>query len=112
MTVKHFLLDCQELETVRKPIFKDFINICDILALDYPMIADLSLVQLLVDPSVIQDFCDPGDKKVKTSVELLHFHTRRLTYILHSTRYYKLELVGKALEGEKAQQFTQKWRFN
>ena len=65
------------------------------------MVADLSLVQLLVDPSVIQDFCDPGDKKGKASVEWLHFHNRRLTYILHSTRYYKLELVGKAIRRKK-----------
>ena len=86
---------------MRKPIWKDFINICDVLKLDYPMVADLSLAQLLVDPSVIQDFCDPGDRKVKTSVELLHFHTRRLTYILHSTRYYKLELVGKVNRRKK-----------
>ena len=80
---------------------KDFINACDVLALDYPIVADLSLVQLLVYPSVIQGFCDPGDKKVKTSVELFHFHSRRLTYILHSIRYYKLELVGKAIRRKK-----------
>ena len=52
-TLKHFLLDCQELETVRKPVLKDFIHVCDVLAFDNPLVADLSLVQLLVDTSVI-----------------------------------------------------------
>ena len=62
-TSKHFLLDCQELETVRKPELKDFLNVCDNRVIDYPLLADLSLVQLLVDHSNIQDFCEPGDKK-------------------------------------------------
>ena len=57
-TSKIFLLDCQELETVRKPVLKDFLNICDNRVIDYPLVADLSLVQLLVDHSNIQDFCD------------------------------------------------------
>ena len=63
--LKHFLLDCQELETVRKPILKDFINVWDDVAFDYPLVADLSLVQLLADPSFCSRLVILVIKKVK-----------------------------------------------
>ncbi|MEW8544949.1 MAG: hypothetical protein AB2693_15595, partial [Candidatus Thiodiazotropha sp.] len=100
-TLKHFLLDCQELDPVRKPILKDFLSQCNRLVQDCPLVADLSLVQLLVDPGVLQDFCKLNDEKAKATVELLHFHSRRLVYILHSTRYRKLESVWKATKRKR-----------
>lgn len=100
-TLKHFLLDCHELEPVRKPILNDFLNVCNKLVQDCPLVADLSLVQLLVDSSVVQDFCKPNSEEIKASVEQLHFHSRRLVYMLHSTRYRKLEAVWKVTKRKR-----------
>lgn len=100
-TLKHFLLDCQELESVRKPILKDFLQVCNRLVQDCPLVADLSLIQLLVDPSVIQDLNKPDKEEVKAAVELLHFYSRCLVYILHSTRYCKLESVWKVTKRKR-----------
>ncbi|MCG7875776.1 MAG: reverse transcriptase domain-containing protein [Candidatus Thiodiazotropha endolucinida] len=95
-TIQHFLLNCKELDTVRKPILNDFLNIRRELIVTYPLVADISIVQLLIDASVINDCYKSADDKLKTLLELLHFHSRRLVYILHSTRYQKLELVPKS----------------
>ena len=100
-TLKHFLLGCHELESVRKPILKDFLQVCNRIVRDCPLVADLSLVQLIVDPSVIlQDFTY-DDKEVKAAVELLPFHSRCLVCILHSTRCCKLESVWKVTKRKR-----------
>ena len=86
---------------MRKPILKDFLQVCNRIVRDCPLVADLSLVQLIVDSSVIlQDFTY-DDKEVKAAVELLHFHSQRLVYILHSTRYCKLESVWKVTKRKR-----------
>ena len=100
-TLRHFLLDCQELETIRKPILNDFLHVSDRLAQDYPSVADLSLIQLLVDPSVTQDITKADSEEFQSAVELLHFHSRRLVYLLHSTRYKKLDLVWKVTKRKR-----------
>ena len=100
-TLKHFLLECRVLEYARKPVLKDFLQVCNSLVRGCPLVADLSLIQLIVDPSVIlQDIANP-DKEIKDMVELLHFHSRRLAYILHSTRYCKLESVWKVTKRKR-----------
>ena len=100
-TLRHFLLDCQELETIRKPILNDFLHVSDRLVQDYPSVADLSLIQLLVDPSVTQDITKADSEEFQSAVELLHFHSRRLVYLLHSTRYKKLDLVWKVTKRKR-----------
>ena len=100
-TLKHFLLECKVLEYVRKPVLKDFLQVCNSLVRGCPLVADLSLIQLIVDPSVIlKDITNP-DREVKDMVELLHFHSRRLAYILHSTRYCKLESVWEVTKRKR-----------
>ena len=97
---KHFLLDHQELETVRKPILNDFLHVSDRLVQDYPPVADLSLTQLLVDPCVIQNITNADSEELQSAVELLHFHSRRLVFLLHSTRY-KNDLVWKVTKRKR-----------
>ena len=66
--LKHFLLDCHELQPVRKtiPIPKDSLSACDKLVQNYPLVADLSLVQLLIDSSVVQGLCKLYDEEKKS----------------------------------------------
>ena len=79
-TLKHFLFECKELEHVRKPVLKDFLQVCNSLVRGCPLEADLSQTKLIVDTSVIlQDITNP-DKDTKDVVELIHFHSRRLVY--------------------------------
>ena len=48
------------LEYVRKPVLKDFLQVCNSLVRGCPLVADLSLIQLIVDPSVIlKDITNP-----------------------------------------------------
>ena len=68
---------------------------------DYPSVADLSLIQLLVDPSVTQDITKADSEEFQSAVELLHFHSRRLVYLLHSTRYKKLDLMWKVTKRKR-----------
>ena len=95
-TLQHFLLDCKTLEEARQPILIDFVRVLEELINKYPVSAEYTLIQLLIDSDiVIQTDKSKLHKDIRTLVDTLHYHSRRLTYKLHAVRYNKLQLVPR-----------------
>ena len=95
-TLQHFLIDCKSLEEARQPILKDFVRVLNYLIVKHPVSAEYTLIQLLVDSDiVIHNNERKIDSDLRNLVDSLHYHSRRLTYKLHTVRYDKLQLVPK-----------------
>ena len=73
-TTEHFLLRCESLENIRKPILDDILKILD-------QDDSSHLLQCVLDPTVI---CP--DVNVP-ELRILERHTRRLCHALHIERY-------------------------
>lgn len=95
-TIQHFLLQCETLETIRKHILDDIKQVISDIIRKYPDAGRYSLVQLLVDCSIVQLNC-PDDvcPIIDSQIDLLHYHSRRLVYTLYSTRYLRLSETTK-----------------
>ena len=95
-TLEHFLLNCLTLESTRQAVLND---VC----LEYERLTGKLLniqnteyiIHILLDCSVIIDTIVPtsGRKIRKDDIVKLEFHSRRLLYNLHSSRYRLLSKV-------------------
>ena len=95
-TLHHFLITCKALEDCRKTIMIDIHNIISGLLFFWPLTAKYSLVQLVVDSSVILEDCAAnGVSQLGETIDLLHYHSRRLVYMLHAARYSLLDIQCK-----------------
>ena len=98
-TLTHFLLECRILETVRKPILTEFKKVFSDVIAEYPDAARYTLVQLLVDCNVVLQDCPTYvHTKIATLIDLLHYHSRCLVYVLHTTRYCQLPVTAKYIK--------------
>ena len=78
-TLHHFLITCTTLEECRKTIMTDIHNIISDLLSIWPLTAKYSLIQLIVDSSVILEDCAAnGVNQLVETIDLLHYHSRRL----------------------------------
>lgn len=81
---------CKSLESDRKSILKDFIDVLIDLLVEYPDAGDFGLPKLLICGNIIAHVYDLSvNKNLRTSIELLHYHSRSSVYALHTARYYK-----------------------
>ena len=65
-------------------------------AVEYPDAARYTLVQLLVDCNVVLQDCPTYiHTKIATLIDLLHYHSRHLVYVLHTTSYCQLPVTAK-----------------
>ena len=95
-TLHHFLITCTTLEECRKTIMIDIHNIISDLLSIWPLTAKYSLIQLIVDSSVILEDCAAnGVNQLVENIDLLHYHSRRLVYMLHAARYSLLDIQCK-----------------
>ena len=66
------------------------------------MTAKYSLIQLIVDSSVILEDCAAnGVNQLVETIDLLHYHSRRLVYMLHAARYSLLDIQCKRKKNKK-----------
>ena len=74
----------------------DIHNIISDLLSIWPLTAKYSLIQLIVDSSVILEDCAAnGVNQLVENIDLLHYHSRRLVYMLHAARYSLLDIQCK-----------------
>ena len=84
-TLQHFLIDCKSLEEARQPILKDFVRVLNDLTVKYPVSAEYTLIQLLIDSDIVIHNNERNiDSDLRNLVDSLHYHSRRLTYKLHT----------------------------
>ena len=87
---------CQEDDETLQPILTDFVCVLEDLINKYPVSAEYTLIQLLIDSdTVIQTDKSKLHKDIRTLVDTLHYNIRRLTYELHAVRYNNLQLVPR-----------------
>ena len=71
-------------------------------SVEYQDAARYTLVQLLVDCNVVLQDCPTYiHTKIATLIDLLRYHSRRLVYVFHTTRYCQLPVTAKC---------TKKWQ--
>ena len=94
-TPQHFIIDCEALAEDRDPILNDFLTVLRSLLDIYPQAADYSLLQLLIDSSCLIDTDIRVQSDILTQIDSLHYHSRRLIYKIHASRYSKLQMVPR-----------------
>ena len=94
-TPQHFIIDCEALAEDRDPILNDFLTVLRSLLDIYPQAADYSLLQLLIDSSCLIDTDIRVQNDILTHIDSLHYHSRRLIYKIHASRYSKLQMVPR-----------------
>ena len=100
-TFEHFLLNCKALDTVRNPAIADIQNVLRDLLVVCPVASRFSLL-LVIDSSVIHDGqFDEITNELYELVDTVHYHSRRLIYILHAKRYSILELSSKSKKSRR-----------
>ena len=101
-TLTDFLLKCKILETVRKPILDKFNTVLRGIITVFPDAANYTLVQLLVDCGVLLQNCQEYiHTNIISLIDLLHYHSRRLVYTLHVTRFSQLPVTAKCTKNRK-----------
>ena len=76
-------------------VLKDIITV-------FPDAAKYTMVQLLVDCGVIlQEGPEYKLTNIISLVDLLHYHSRRLVYILHVTRFSQLPVTAKCTKNRR-----------
>ena len=106
-TLDHFLLKCKVLDNVRNSIVKDIQNVLSDFLVVYPAASEFSLLQMIVDSSVVlAGCCDKVPGKLHELVDNEHYHSRRLTYILHTKRYSILELSIRSKKSRRVRRPT------
>ena len=80
-TLEHFLLKCKALDTARIPAITDIQNVLRDLLVVCPAASRFSLLQLVIDSSVIHDGqFDKITNELYERVDTVHYHSRhRLT---------------------------------
>ena len=94
-TPQHFIIDCEALAEDRYPILNDFLTVLRSLLDIYPQAADYSLLQLLIDSSCLIDTDIRVQNDILTHIDSLNYHSRRLIYKIHASRYSKLQMVPR-----------------
>ena len=68
----------------------------------FPDAAKYTMVQLLVDCGIIlQEGPEYKLTNIISLVDLLHYHSRRLVYILHVTRFSQLPVTAKCSKNRR-----------
>ena len=94
-TPQHFVTDCEALVEDRDSILNDFLAVLRRLLDIYHQAADYLLFQLLIDSSCVTDTDIILRTYILTKIDSLQYHTRRLIYKIHASRYSQLQMVPR-----------------
>lgn len=104
-TISHFLLECSSLDNVRLPILQSIDSAFYDLTKDSFSRKDLKeKISIILDCSILLDSVNNSKKRKHIKVQdlaNLEYHLRRLTYILHITRYEKLFGANQGYKGRR-----------